>query len=341
MAPLHRFEAVEQLETQLQEAGLDVRLLQLSNGRLSGSLVIRRLGPLRLLRLQANRCLHVAGSKPLDQRLVCLNLPPSGGGAPLRAHGTTIGPDVLFGLDPRAEVHLSTPEQMDLAVVMLTPSTLTRWSSGQGDRDLEAAPFRCNCLPIDVDSRTQLQRWLLKLLPLQAETPSVPVVSPSAPEAAGGGLLPLLVDALEQGLRLRGVTDSPPARIQMVKQLQQWVEEHPLEPISLDGLCRQAYVGRRSLILGFKEHLGMGPMAYFKLQRLHGVRRGLLEAAPGAVTISGLAASWGFLNPGHFARDYRRLFGELPSATLSGRFSPAVLARGHGTAVDRLPLGSC
>lgn len=332
MAPLHSFEAVEELEAQLRQAGLDLRLLQLSNGRLCGNLVTRQFGPLRLLRLQANRCLHVAGSKPLDQRLVCLNLLPYGGGAPLRAHGTTIGPDVLFGLDPRAEVHLSTPEQMDLAVVMLTPSTLTRWSSGQGVLDLEAAPFRSNCLPIDVGSRTQLQRWLLKLLPLQAETPSVLAVSPPAPEAAGGGLLPLLVDVLEQGLRQGGGTARPPARIELVKQLQRWVEEHPLEPISLAGLCRQVYVGRRSLILGFQEHLGMGPMAYFKLQRLHGVRRGLLEAQPGAATISGLAASWGFLNPGHFARDYRRLFGELPSATLSRRSGFA--GRGHGTAVD-------
>lgn len=341
MAPLHRFEAVEQLETQLQEAGLDLRLLQLSNGRLSGNLVVRRLGPLRLLRLQANRCLHMAGSKPLDQRLVCLNLLPSGGGASLRAHGTTISPDLLFGLDPRTEVHLSTPEQMDLAVVMLNPSTLTRWSGGQGDLDLEAAPFRSNCLPVDVDSRAQLQRRLLKLLPLQAELPPVPAVSPPALDGAGGDLLPLLVDALEQGLRLRGGPDSPPARIEMVKQLQQWVEEHPLEPISLDRLSRQVYVGRRSLILGFKEHLGMGPMAYFKLRRLHAVRRELMEAAPGAITISGLAASWGFLNPGHFARDYRRLFGELPSATLSRRLSPAVLAGGHRTAVDHLPVGSC
>ncbi|WP_399213966.1 helix-turn-helix domain-containing protein [Synechococcus sp. RedBA-s] len=76
----------------------------------------------------------------------------------------------------------------------------------------------------------------------------------------------------------------------------------------------------------------MGPMAFLKLQRLHGVRPGLLEAQPGAATISGLAASWGFLNPGHFARDCRRLFGELPSATLSR--SPGFAGRRHGTAVD-------
>lgn len=62
----------------------------------------------------------------------------------------------------------------------------------------------------------------------------------------------------------------------------------------------------------------MGPMAYIKLHRLHGIRRELLTADPRAVTIGGLALRWGFLNAGHFARDYRRLFGELPSQTLAG-----------------------
>ncbi len=335
MAPLHRFEAVEELEAQLREAGLDLRLLQLSNGNLSGHLVTRQLGPLRLLRLQVNRCLHVAGGKPRDQRLIALNLVSDLNAPPLRAHGTAIGSDALFGLDPQADVHLSTPERMDLAVVMVNPGMLTRWSSGQGSLDLESAPFRFNVLPIAAASRTPLQRWLLNLLSLQAETPSVLAPSPSEPEGGGDGLFPLLVDVLEQGLRQRGWPDRPPARIELVKQVQRWTEEHPLEPISLGTLCSQMYVGRRTLIQGFREHLGMGPMAYLKLQRLHGVRRGLLEAQAGGETISGLAASWGFLNPGHFARDYRRLFGELPSATLSCRRGFA--RRGHGTALDHSP----
>ena len=334
MAPLHRFEAVEEIETQLRAVGLDLRLLQLSNGNLSGHLVTRQLGPLRLLRLQVNRCLHVHGGKPRDQRLIALNLLSGFNVPPLRAHGAAIGADALFGLDPLADVHLSTPERMDLAVVMVNPGMLTRWSSDQGSLDLESAPFRFNVLPIAAASRTPLQRWLLPLLSIQPQTPSDLAPSPSGLEDWDAGLFPLLVDVLEQGLRGQGWPDRPPARIELVKQVQRWTEEHPLEPISLETLCRQMYVGRRTLIQGFREHLGMGPMAYFKLQRLHGVRRGLLEAQPGGETISGLAASWGFFNPGHFARDYRLLFGELPSATLSCRRSSA---RRDGTALDRPP----
>lgn len=335
MAPLHRFEAVEQLETQLRAAGLDLRLLQLSNGSLSGQLAIRQLGPLRLLRLQVNRCLHVVGGKPRDQRLIAMNLASDSKAPPLRAHGTAVGADALFGLDPLADVHLSTPERMDLAVVMVKPARLMRWCSAQASLDLESAPFRFNVLPIAAASRTPLQRWLLNALPLQPQASSNRAPSLAEPEGGAEDLFPLLVDVLEQGLRQQGWPDRPPARIELVKQVQRWTEEHPLEPISLETLCRELYVGRRTLIQGFREHLGMGPMAFFKLQRLHGVRRELLEAQPGGQTISALAASWGFLNPGHFARDYRRLFGELPSATLSSRRGLA--GWGQATALDHSP----
>jgi AraC family ethanolamine operon transcriptional activator len=48
------------------------------------------------------------------------------------------------------------------------------------------------------------------------------------------------------------------------------------------------------LIQGFQDHLGMGPMAYVKLLRLHGIRRRLLQAEPGEIQIGAMAEAWGF-----------------------------------------------
>jgi AraC family ethanolamine operon transcriptional activator len=108
----------------------------------------------------------------------------------------------------------------------------------------------------------------------------------------------------------------PPARIDLVKEVQQWMNDHPTQPITLTDLCRHAHASRRTLIQGFQDHLGMGPMAYLKLFRLHGIRRRLLQAHPGGIQIGVLADEWGFYNAGHFAADYRRLFGERPKDTL-------------------------
>ncbi|MBM5818135.1 MAG: AraC family transcriptional regulator, partial [Cyanobacteria bacterium K_Offshore_surface_m2_239] len=56
--------------------------------------------------------------------------------------------------------------------------------------------------------------------------------------------------------------------------------------------------------------------AYVRLLRLHSIRRRLLRAEPGEIQIGPLAEAWGFHNAGHFAANYRRLFGETPRVTL-------------------------
>ncbi|MEA5474461.1 helix-turn-helix domain-containing protein [Synechococcus sp. CCY9201] len=275
-----------------------------------GQLALRRLGPLRLMRLQLNRRLHVAGPKPADQQVLALDLTQSPGPSltPLRAHGVAVGPDMLFGLDVRSDVHLSTPEVLDLGVILLQPSRLKRCSTDLGWADIEATGLASNCLAISPERHRRLRGFLLALL-----TSPVP-----PPEGLSRDLLPLVLEAMVQGSSCQASLLPAPTRLELVKQAQQWVREHPQEPITLDALCRQLHAGRRSLLQGFQEHLGMGPMAYIKLHRLHGIRRELLTADPRAVTIGGLALRWGFLNAGHFARDYRRLFGELPSQTLAG-----------------------
>ncbi|MEY3298568.1 MAG: hypothetical protein RLZZ597_1828, partial [Cyanobacteriota bacterium] len=53
-----------------------------------------------------------------------------------------------------------------------------------------------------------------------------------------------------------------------------------------------------------------------KVQRLHGIRRALLHSDPKPETVAQIAHQWGFFSLGHFARDYKTLFGELPSETL-------------------------
>jgi len=75
-------------------------------------------------------------------------------------------------------------------------------------------------------------------------------------------VVPLLMSGLSQSLG-QGVRPAAraPARIDMVTRVQRWMADHLTEPITLDDLCRQIYASRRSVIQGFREHLGMGPMA--------------------------------------------------------------------------------
>jgi AraC-like DNA-binding protein len=103
-----------------------------------------------------------------------------------------------------------------------------------------------------------------------------------------------------------------------------YLQANAREALRLDDLEQAAGVSRFKLFDGFRKHFGCSPMTYLKHYRLHAVREEIL-AAGGPRSISEIAMNWGFAHLGRFAGDYRKLFGETPSATqlrlerLSGR----------------------
>jgi AraC family transcriptional regulator, ethanolamine operon transcriptional activator len=90
---------------------------------------------------------------------------------------------------------------------------------------------------------------------------------------------------------------------------------HAEEPISILEVCRLVGTSKRKLNYCFADVLGTTPIKYLRAIRLNGVRRDLRDAPPGA-TVQDIAAHWGFWHLSQFAKDYKNLFGELPSQTL-------------------------
>jgi AraC-like DNA-binding protein len=103
----------------------------------------------------------------------------------------------------------------------------------------------------------------------------------------------------------------------IMKDALDFMMAHLTEPLTLLELCRASGRSKRSMIYHFTDALGITPMAYFKLQRLNAVRRALKAADPRTTRVLDIAADFGFYHMGHFAVDYRELFGVLPSITLA------------------------
>ena len=109
---------------------------------------------------------------------------------------------------------------------------------------------------------------------------------------------------------------------------------------------RRAGVSVRSLQAQFRHDLGQTPTAYVRNRRLERARADLADAAPGSgVTVTDVAARWGFTHFGRFAATYRARFGETPSHTLRSvavrrgtvspsRRGPTLLRCGDARAVD-------
>ena len=99
-----------------------------------------------------------------------------------------------------------------------------------------------------------------------------------------------------------------------------YIDAHSSEALTVKALCAATGVPARTLSRGFRERFGVGPKAYINRVRLSRVRRALVQAGPEA-TITDIANQQGFWHMGQFARDYHRLFGELPSQTSANRSS--------------------
>ena len=144
---------------------------------------------------------------------------------------------------------------------------------------------------------------------------------PGMGDRVGSELLVSFMAALRSGCAewMPPPTNRIGGRFRRLRQAREFLAAHTHEPVYLAHLCAEIGLTSRGVENLFQDLLGVSPMTYLRHQRLHGARRALLEAAPEDGTVKSAALDWGFLHQGHFARDYRTLFGESPAQTLARR----------------------
>ncbi|MGI9342957.1 MAG: AraC family transcriptional regulator [Gammaproteobacteria bacterium] len=101
-----------------------------------------------------------------------------------------------------------------------------------------------------------------------------------------------------------------------MRRAEDWIREHLHLPITRTELCRISGLNARTLTRAFLRHHGMSPIMFVRARRLDHIHLELLSADPDCASVTGVAFDHGFTQLGRFAADYRRQFGELPSATL-------------------------
>ncbi|KPA91481.1 transcriptional regulator containing an amidase domain and an AraC-type DNA-binding HTH domain [Pseudomonas asplenii] len=104
-----------------------------------------------------------------------------------------------------------------------------------------------------------------------------------------------------------------------IKRTEAYIREHLHEPLSVESLAEQAGVSVRTLFAGFRSFRNTSPMAYMRELRLERVHEELTRNEQASVTE--VAFKWGFAHLGRFAQEYKRRYGELPSATRRFRVS--------------------
>ena len=110
-------------------------------------------------------------------------------------------------------------------------------------------------------------------------------------------------------------------RAEIVREAEDYMSIYLNRPMTLLEICEAVGVSERTLIYAFRERTGLSPKAYLKGLKLNRLRKDLKEADPRTQSVHHVARTWGFDHSGALAKDYRRLFGELPSQTLERRSS--------------------
>jgi transcriptional regulator GlxA family with amidase domain len=109
--------------------------------------------------------------------------------------------------------------------------------------------------------------------------------------------------------------EPPASTASAVRVVEEYIEANWDRPIDIEAMSTVAKISARSLFRQFKKERGYSPAEFAKRIRLDRARD-MLEQSEGHVSVTQVALKCGFQNPGHFARDFRLAFGELPSDTL-------------------------
>ena len=150
---------------------------------------------------------------------------------------------------------------------------------------------------------------------LMARTNPDVLASPEVARALEEQLTHLMIRCLTNGTsverrvgRLR--------RDRIIAQFEEYLEANRGRALYLTEICKAIGVAERTLRGACEEQLGMGPIRYLTLRRMHMVRRALLRSDFSESSVTRIATDHGFWELGRFAVAYRALFGEAPSASL-------------------------
>jgi AraC family transcriptional regulator, ethanolamine operon transcriptional activator len=297
---------------QLSEALLDwnTELTQLHPGPFEGNVTVIPLGPVLICRARFNQSLLQHHSTPDDCVTICR---PGRGSDPLAVRGHDLRDGDVFLAGPAGECEavnrgLHFPSTVSIKVDFL--QSQSHWLRScrlphAGSVQLHSAGRAWT------NSFLDAVEWVVDAASRYPNTVTRTDVS--------GSLVDTLLDRvdilraaespLSEGRELRA------ARRFAVERAREYIRVNLTEPIRLSELCRYARTQARSLEYGFREALGISPIAYIRATRLHRVRRLLRSTAVCTRSISEIALDCGFWHLSQFAVDYKQLFAESPSTT--------------------------
>lgn len=280
-------EAHEVNEHRVALPGWQEQYTQMSSGRFHGRLVHAESDAVELYEEHMNLRVEQEFHAPADALVFSFDM----------------SDNALYLLDGQTRNAWVTPENYrEVAVVLKQPATWQR--SAAEFRRLVLQPLRSSGCKAFASS--------LSGVLAEAVSGQVDVEAPGFARQIADGCFQLLDEAMDVGAR--GRAECHMRRV--VERVKEVVNDCPQDSFGVQDLADAAGVSVRHLQQSFVRYADMPPTVWLRNRRLNAVRRDLLAADPGKVTVAEVAMRWSFWHLGRFSQAYHGMFGEYPKETL-------------------------
>jgi AraC family transcriptional regulator, ethanolamine operon transcriptional activator len=285
---------------------------QLTPGHFVGNINFADFGDVKFIHVTSNQAVTFRGPKsPHDVTFATML---QANQAQVLSHGYPIKKQDIFGFDPRGETNMITGKDTHVVIARLSLPLFQSLAEQMG-YNLGQKFLRQNLIRLHPSSFRQLRAYYQQITQILVEEPSL-LMQPQMKTLVVEDFLPLLINTLGKTVPQNRNRPKTLRRYSIVKKAEEIAQSYSDRPLTLKQLCDDLETSSSALCYGFQDIFGLSPIAYLKIQRLNGVRRTLINADPKITMVMQVAHQWGFWSAGHFCRDYKKMFGELPSETL-------------------------
>ncbi|MFM0596514.1 helix-turn-helix domain-containing protein [Paraburkholderia dilworthii] len=283
---------------------------QMTPGRFQSTLVQASSADFHFFRETTNRRVAQHGVSPAGLASIAVPLY-----APLVGtfQGQRVDGYALLLLGAGEEFRFYTPESMHYAGISVSAELmedLLSFTVGEP----ASRQARRGVLPLSSEQGVMLREQLAPFLDA-AERNAAAFAHPAVTKVFRDEMVSVLAGLIESASQTPARDLTHTTYSDIVRRCERILQENAELPVTVLDLCRALRCSRRTLQTSFQRVANVTPVEYLRSIRLNAVHRLLRMTSADELLIGDAACRWGFTHLSYFAREYRDLFGELPSQT--------------------------
>ncbi|MEL7039143.1 MAG: helix-turn-helix domain-containing protein [Cyanobacteria bacterium J06592_8] len=289
-----------------------MEIIQLSPGSLQASFFSIQVGEIYFIYVQANQGTQTFGEDLKEYR--CFSIAWFENEGKFHSFGYLIEAQrTLFGFNG-TETNLVISQGGAMMEIHIPFKTFHTYADKLQRHDLDDSLLSRNHVNLLPTGMKEIKDYLKQLFWLAVHKPNW-LQKPHIEKLVADDFVPLLISQIPIKPNSKGFI-KPSRRAKLIAQAEKEILANLDRPVTLKQLAQNLESSSSALSYGFQDLFGVSPMRYLKVQRLNAVRQRLKASEPESCTITTLANQFGFYSPSHFTKDYKTMFGELPSQTL-------------------------